>query len=673
MNDRSSGIRKCARIRLSSILGVLCVTLAVFFAACAGGIEGIGKINLSPSKPLNKSPVNGAVSIGEQPILEWDPSEDPENDPLTYIILYSTDTINNSKVQTIMATETRAELAQLSAGTWWWRVLVVDAGNNIVRGDRWSFTVGSGNIPKTDTPDFDSDLIVVDIADDGVMLSWPAFYDEENPAMEVVYDLRVDDPSNLSSERASGWVEILSQDSRYLEVASTTAETSIRLEGLSPLTRFDGSLVARSASNTQTAVGFFSFRTGNLLPSTPTYIYPENQAVHIPATPTFRWDLCEDEDGDALTYDIYIGEDRLTAQRFTRAATEGIYIPEEPFENGKSYTWRIVAKDTKGGNRIGEWWTFSVGNATPSSLEPVRPLNHATNVSTRTSLEWACEDKEENALTYTLRFGVTPGHLAVVAEDLETSAYQFQNPLAYNQKYYWQVQADDGQAGANRAVHTGDVWEFTTEATPNYAPDKPVLKTPANKATNIPIDTQLTWTCQDENPEDVLVYSVYTGKTIGGLTVVGTTTETKFDLSGLEYQRKYYWKVAADDGRPSSERKEAVSSTWSFTTQATPNFAPETPHDPKPADGATGVALTPNLEWQCDDPNGDALEFTISWGSTNTALTHTATTISLNYPLTGLATGTSYYWRVRADDQKESSERLSAESPIWTFKTIETP
>ncbi|HQC37136.1 MAG TPA: hypothetical protein PLF98_02400, partial [Thermotogota bacterium] len=70
---------------------------------------------------------------------------------------------------------------------------------------------------------------------------------------------------------------------------------------------------------------------------------------------------------------------------------------------------------------------------------------------------------------------------------------------------------------------------------------------------------------------------------------------------------------------------------------------------------------------------GDALEFTISWGSTNTALTHTATTISLNYPLTGLATGTSYYWRVRADDQKESSERLSAESPIWTFKTIETP
>ncbi|MDD8041104.1 MAG: hypothetical protein PHT42_05430, partial [Thermotogota bacterium] len=95
MNDRSSGIRKCARIRLSSILGVLCVTLAVFFAACAGGIEGIGKINLSPSKPLNKSPVNGAVSIGEQPILEWDPSEDPENDTLTYIILYSTDTINN--------------------------------------------------------------------------------------------------------------------------------------------------------------------------------------------------------------------------------------------------------------------------------------------------------------------------------------------------------------------------------------------------------------------------------------------------------------------------------------------------------------------------------------------------------------------------------------------------
>ncbi len=673
MDHRSSGMRKPARIREFFVLVMLSVLLALFFVACSGGIEGIGNKNLSPSKPRNKLPVNGAVNIGEQPVLEWDPSEDPENDSLTYIILYSTDTINNGKVQTVMATTTSAELTDLSEGTWWWRVLVVDAGNNIVRGDRWSFTVGSDNIPKTDQPDFDSDLIVVDIAEHGATLSWPAFYDEQNPGAGIFYDLRIDDPLNLSSERASGLAAILSQESRYLEVASSTAETVIRLEGLSPKTSFDGSLVARSASNTQTAVGFFSFRTGNLLPSTPTYIYPENQAVHIPATPTFRWNMCGDADGDAIAYDIYIGEDHMTAQRFTRAASEGSYAPEEPFENGKSYTWRIVAKDGKGGNRVGEWWTFSVGNATPTSLEPVTPLNRATNVSTRTSLEWTCEDKEENDLTYTLLFGTAPGKLTIIGENLEETTYAFESPLSYNRKYYWQVQVDDGQAAANRAVYTGEVWEFTTQATPNYPPEKPVLKTPANGATNIPNDPELIWTCQDDNPEDILIYSLYTGKVKTAMTLAGTTTETSFTLSGLEYQKKYYWKVEADDGRPSSERKIAVSATWSFTTQATPNFAPETPYDPIPADGATGVVLNPNLGWKCGDPNGDTLEFRISWGSTNTALTHTATTVSLNYPLTGLATGTSYYWRVTADDQKGSSERLNAQSPIWTFKTVETP
>ena len=777
MNNRSVRTRKSSWIRGFALLAALSLLIACFFVACSGGgIQDLNKKNYPPSKPVNLSPENGAVNIGEGPRLEWEPCEDPENDPLTYILLYSTDTINNSKVQTLVATETFALLPDLSLGTWWWRVLVVDAGNNMMRGDRWSFTVGSDNLPKTDSPHFDTDLIVVDLARDGVTLSWPAFYDEENPVSEIVYDLRVDDPLNLSSERKTDLPALVSQEARYLEVATSTEATTIRLTGLSALTRFDGSLVARSASNTQTAVGFFSFTTGNTLPSTPVYLFPENRAAHLPATPTFRWNLCEDKDGDTLTYDIYIGEDQQTAQRFTRGASEGSYTPQEPLEMGREYLWRIVVKDGKGGNRVGEWWSFTVGNATPISLEPIKPQDGETNVPTRTSLEWSCADPDGDTLTYTLRFGTAPNKMAVIGKGLKNTVYSFQNPLAYNQKYYWQVLADDGQGVTNRATLTGVVWEFTTQATPNFPPDKPTLQTPGNGATNVSNAPQLTWTCKDDNPEDVLVYTVYTGKSEATLTARGTTTRMSFNLSGLEYQQKYYWKVVADDGRPSSERKTAVSDTWSFTTQATPNFPPDkptlntpgngatnvsnapqltwtckddnpedilvytvytgkseatltsrgttsqmsfnlsgleyqqkyywkvvaddgrpsserktavsdtwsfttqatpnsppqAPHTPKPTDGATNVSRSPKLEWQCTDPDNDVLEFAISWGSTNTALTNSATTANRFYSLSDLATGTTYYWRVKADDKKGQAERSQAESPIWNFKTTET-
>jgi hypothetical protein len=234
------------------------------------------------------------------------------------------------------------------------------------------------------------------------------------------------------------------------------------------------------------------------------------------------------------------------------------------------------------------------------------------------------------------------------------------------------VVADDGRPSSERKTAVSDTWSFTTQATPNFPPDKPTLNTPGNGATNVSNAPQLTWTCKDDNPEDILVYTVYTGKSEATLTSRGTTSQMSFNLSGLEYQQKYYWKVVADDGRPSSERKTAVSDTWSFTTQATPNSPPQAPHTPKPTDGATNVSRSPKLEWQCTDPDNDVLEFAISWGSTNTALTNSATTANRFYSLSDLATGTTYYWRVKADDKKGQAERSQAESPIWNFKTTET-
>jgi hypothetical protein len=647
------------------------IVLFCFLSACGGG-GGVTTNNLAPSKPANLLPANGTVDLGTTPILEWEASEDPENDMLTYIVLYSTDTINRSTAKTVIATQTTVELEDLTPGTWWWRVIVVDRGNNMVRGDRWSFTVGSSNLPTTDILNFDPDMIVVDISENGVSLSWPEYYDQENPGSPVVYDLRLDDPTSLSSARVHSIDSLLSLESRYLEVASTTSETSVMLNGLNGGTRFDGSLVARSASNTQTPISYFSFYTGNSLPSTPVYLFPDNGWVHVSPSASLSWYPSEDEDGDPVDYEIYLGSDRDTAQRYSREATPLSYTPVQNLINGEIYTWRVVAKDDRGGNRTGEWWQFSVGNATPTSLTAVSPTHRATNVSINTTLGWDCEDLESDTLSFALWFGTTSSGLSLIDDTITSPEYEFEDALLYAKKYYWKITVNDGQNTSKRAIAESAVWEFTTEATPNYAPEKPTLTAPLNNAVDVSTSPVLSWNCKDDNPEDTLTYSIYTGSTADNLTLKKKTTVSSYKLTGLSYVTKYYWKVVADDGRESTERSTSASDVWCFTTQATPNFAPGKPFNPNPADNATDVALSPVLSWECTDANQDVLEFVVAWGTDSGSLTQTATTTSFTYNLTGLSTGTIYYWKVTADDKKGHSERLITEGDVWQFETKET-
>lgn len=652
---------------------LLSFVLIFSFSACGGGGGGAVVVNRPPTKPINLLPENGALDQGVGPVLSWQASVDPEGDSLLYVILYSTDIINRGTVKSIQSTGTSLTLQDLTEGTWWWRVVTVDNGNNIERGERWSFTVGDAMPPITEAENFDSDLIVSDITEDGAILTWPEYHDQENPGATVWYDLRVDDPLTLSAERSLfGDTDIL-MNSRYLEVATTTTQASITLKSLKPDTRFEGTLVARSENNAQTSVGLFVFNTGNLKPSTPTYLSPANEATHVSRTATLTWNASTDADDDEVIYDIYIGKDRSSAQRITRSATVVTWLPSTPFENGQSYSWKVVAKDQRGGYREGDWWTFSVGNATPTDLKPVLPPDKATGVPANTRLEWECEDQDNDVLSYSLWFGIDKTKLTLLSTSLENPQYTFTSNLNQNRKYYWQVEANDKQSVSTRAVLKSAIWEFTTEATPNYPPRQPTLLTPTNNATGIVINPKLTWSCTDDNPADILTYSVYTGKAATGLTKIATTKLTNYSLSGLLYQTTYFWKIVADDGQKTDPRSTTESAVWSFTTIATPNLAPGIPYEPVPANNATGVALSATLSWKCEDINKDTLEFSIYMGTAEATLTKIATTTSFSYKPTTMSTGTTYFWKIIADDKKSTSERLTTEGPIWKFGTVTTP
>jgi hypothetical protein len=127
----------------------------------------------------------------------------------------------------------------------------------------------------------------------------------------------------------------------------------------------------------------------------------------------------------------------------------------------------------------------------------------------------------------------------------------------------------------------------------------------------------------------------------------------------LDHGTTYNWRIEARDGRGAT----ASSELWSFTTEPE-NLPPVIPYRPTPTDGRTGVSLSPNLKWRCNDPDGDRLDYTVYFG-TSVDPDSLATTTEREYRVRNLDRETTYYWRiVAADDHGHATS-----GPVWSFTT----
>ncbi|MCD6448621.1 MAG: right-handed parallel beta-helix repeat-containing protein, partial [Thermoplasmata archaeon] len=98
------------------------------------------------------------------------------------------------------------------------------------------------------------------------------------------------------------------------------------------------------------------------------------------------------------------------------------------------------------------------------------------------------------------------------------------------------------------------------------------------------------------------------------------------------------------------------------------NHPPAVPYNPTPSDGVTGVELDITLQWQCYDPDGDALSYDVYFGSLPSSLEKKASNItSASYSISNLQYSTTYYWRVVAWDEYGAKSI----GPVWSFTTKE--
>ena len=134
-----------------------------------------------------------------------------------------------------------------------------------------------------------------------------------------------------------------------------------------------------------------------------------------------------------------------------------------------------------------------------------------------------------------------------------------------------------------------------------------------------------------------------------------------FHIAGLTPGATYYWRVDEVDAAGA----KFTGDVWSFTAQ------PMEAHNPSPVDGALWRKTDLTLSWtggQGAIKHRPYLSSDKAAVTTGAASAVKADQTAATLALTGLTAKTVYYWRV---DELDSTGKVSAAGPVWSFSTID--
>jgi hypothetical protein len=195
------------------------------------------------------------------------------------------------------------------------------------------------------------------------------------------------------------------------------------------------------------------------------------------------------------------------------------------------------------------------------------------------------------------------------------------------------------------------------------APNPPTNPNPQTGATNISINTTLSWTCTDPNG-DQLTYDVYFGTNANPPLVSSELTVDNYNPGTLDETTTYYWYIKATD----TDENSTLGSLWSFATlTGGAGQPPNPPSNPNPINNATGVSVDTILSWSCTDPDGDPLTYDVYFGTLSNPSVVSSGQSGTTYDPGTLEEVTTYYWKIKAYDD-HSNNTMSTE---WSFTTID--
>ncbi len=192
-------------------------------------------------------------------------------------------------------------------------------------------------------------------------------------------------------------------------------------------------------------------------------------------------------------------------------------------------------------------------NKAPSAPITVLPQDGAINQNTSLTLNWKCNDPDNDELTYDIYINTINPPATLISSGQTLTNYQCAG-LKPITKYYWKVIAKDQSLSTSSPI-----WSFTTGSN-MFAP---VLITPVNNSTDINIPQTIMWNATEGATSYKVQVSTNNSFQNSEMIVnenVGNITNKR--LINLTTSETYYWKVAAIMLGDTS----SWSDVWSFRT-----------------------------------------------------------------------------------------------------------
>jgi len=557
--------------------------------------------------PAPASPANAAVAVPVSPVLAWSASAGASS----YTLEVATDTGFTNIVRSFSGlTDTSHTVTpQLNSYTvYYWRVKAHQGSDATVFSSRFSFET------EIASP------VLVSPANTAAGISIHPNLVWRSVAGATGYSLQLSANAGFST---------LIHDTTLTDTSFTVSEI------LANNTLHYWRVKAHNAVDTSDYSGR-NFRTVNEVIA---YLsHPVSNATVYTLNPVAYWYLLVSPTG--ISYDVQYSTDNTFPAALTTTLDAGsaMYDTLSGLLPGTHYFWRVRTKNNSAlisYSATGEFTTYGNVSVLPN---PTYPNGGATVYTLSPTLYWYL-GVSAFGYTYDIRYKESSSGTwsAPVAAGTALS-YQLSG-LQHGTSYDWQVRALNGvDTSAWSSIQT-----FQTVANTSSTPVVPVISYPAGGVTVYSLTPVLNWYIMSVNSGLTYEMELRTDNSFTGIATANGINALYFQTSTLLPGTTYYYKVRSSNGSAYS----AWSATESFTTYGITGQL--TPVLSYPVGGEMVYTSTAQLSWYV---LGSAANITyeLQINANDTSFTTTIPVSGTTYSAASLLPGTTYFWRVRANN-----------------------
>lgn len=400
-------------------------------------------------------------------------------------------------------------------------------------------------------------------------------------------------------------------------------------------------------------------------------------AVGTAITATFSTDMDSNTISDT-TFTVNDGSADISGQVAYDGTTKtATFTPDVALAYGRAYmaTVSTGAADLNGNTLEAPYsWTFTTGTETGApTVTSTSPADAETGVDVGTVITATfSEDIDETTLAGEFTVNGVNGQ-AEYDSDTMTATFTPDADLAYNTTYTAAISTGVTDLDGN-AMEAEKTWSFTTvpEGTPTVTGT-----TPADAATDVPMDTSITATFSEDMDQTTLpaAFTVNDGSAdiAGTVTYDGTSKTATFTPLPALANYTPYTATITTGAQSAAGVAMAADKIWSFTTGAAAAGDTPTVTSTTPADAAAGVALdtliTATFSLDMDGTTITDTTFTVNDGSSNIEGTVSyADKVATFTPIAPLASDMSYTATITTGAASTAGLALAADK-TWSFTT----